>query len=329
VNTSEEVRVLITGSLADEAMGMLEGKIAYRCCEQYVESDRLAAMAAEDGIHGLIVRIGRVTREVLAASPNLKIIVKHGVGVDNIDVEAATELGIPVCITANANYESVAEHALALMFALSKNLFFLDSRMRRGAWEKFSSRSIELYGKCLGLVGVGRIGRRLAELVQPLQMRVVGLDPYLPEARFPRLVRRVGALQEVLREADFLSLHCPKTKDTVGLIGEKEFRLMKSSACIINTARGGIIDEPALVRALQEERILGAGLDCFEKEPVASDHPLLSLGNVILTPHIAGASREAFVRMGIEAVEILSGYLVSGKLDSDVVLNPRVLHSHG
>jgi D-3-phosphoglycerate dehydrogenase len=324
---NEKYRVLITGpSLANEAAVLLDERCSYRITGPYPKPDQIATMAAENQIQGIIVRMGRITREVLTSSPDLRIVVKHGVGVDNIDVEAATELGIPVCITPYANYQSVAEHALSMMLALAKNLFLLDQQIRNGVWDKTSNPPCELYRKTLGIIGAGRIGRRLAELVQPLEMTVIGYDPFLPQGRFPESIRRVKRLEKLLREADFVSLHCPKTEETSHMIGEKELKMMKATAILINTARGGIVDETALLRALEDRIIRGAGMDCFAMEPLPQESPLLRIQDrLIVTPHIGGGAKESFVRMGIQAANILLGYLERKELDPDVLINPAAL----
>lgn len=327
-NSGQIYRVLITGmSIATEALEILEKSVSVRTTPSYPESKTIAAMAAEDCVDGLIVRGGgQISREVIVASPNLKIIVKHGVGVDNIDVEAATDLGIPVCITLNASYQSVAEHALSMMFALAKNLPFLDRRIRSGFWDKASNRGTELFGKCLGIIGAGRIGRRLAELVQPFKMNIIGYDPFLPDNRFPEHIRQVVNLEELLREADFISIHCPKTPETIKMIGENELKIMKPTAILINTARGGIIDESALIRVLEDGKLRGAGLDCFENEPLPTDSPLVSLQDrLIMTSHIGGGTQEALVRMGIDAVNTLLDYLDGKELVPAGIINQAAL----
>jgi len=255
----------------------------------------------------------------------MQIVVKHGVGVDNIDVAAATELGIPVAITARANFESVSEHALAMMLALAKALPRHDRRTRQGAWEK-QAIGTELLGKTLGLVGVGRTGRRLAELVQPLRMTVLGFDPYLPADRFPAGVRPVAALPELLAASDFVSVHCPLTPETRNLLGEAELRQMKPDAILVSTARGGIVNEAALARALQEDWIRAAGMDVFETEPVPTDLELLQIEErLLVSPHVAGVTQEAHLRMGTDAVEIVLQCLAGRGIDPDVWLNRAAL----
>jgi D-3-phosphoglycerate dehydrogenase len=314
--------VLITGPpLAPEANELLVQKASYYLPEAPPRSEAIAALAAREAVDGMIIRQGKITREVLRASPRLKVVVKHGVGVDNIDIEAASELSIPVCITPRANSQSVAEHALALMLALATNLTLHDRRLRSGIWDKMTVRGMELFGKTLGIIGLGRTGRRLADLVGPLEMEVQGFDHLLPPQRFPDKVKRVESLEELLAEADFLTIHCPKTPETVNLIGRGELQLMKSTAVVINTARGGIIDETALLSALEEGRLGGAGIDCFEKEPLPKDNPLFVFkGSLVLTPHIAGVTTESLVRMGTDAVQILFDCLEGRGLDPEVVI---------
>lgn len=320
-------RVLVTGPLmAAEALSILEKRASWRVIPSPPQPGQIAAMAAEDGVNGIIVRQGRIGREELKASPNLRIVVKHGVGVDNIDLEAATKLGIPVCITPHANYRSVAEHALALMFALSRNLTLHDRRMRAGVWNKMADQGLDLSGKCLGIIGVGRIGKRLAELVLPLEMEVLGYDSFLPADQFPAHIHRVERLECLLRRADFVSIHCPKTPATDKLVGDEEFGLMKETAVLINTARGGIVVEAALIRSLEKGVIGGAGLDCFETEPLPEDSPLLRLdGRLIMTPHVGGVTRESLARMGSDAVDTLLNFLDGKNLSPEVVVNPGIL----
>jgi D-3-phosphoglycerate dehydrogenase len=322
-------RVLITSPyIVDEAVEVLEKRCSLHKAPPQSQPAQIVELASRLSIDGMIVRQGLISKEVLSASPNLRIVVKHGVGVDNIDISAATELGIPVCITPGANYQSVAEHALAMILALSKNLFFKDSQIRDGIWDKVSNPATELYKKCLGIIGIGRIGRRLAELVQPLEMNIIGYDPYLPENLYPAIIQKVEDLKELLRKADFISLHCPKSIETINMIGEEELKIIKPTAILINTSRGGIIDELALARAMEGGRIGAAGLDCFTNEPIPSHHPLLSIKErLIMTPHVAGATEEALVRMGKEAAHILINYLEKRELDPDVLMNRRVLCS--
>ncbi len=318
--------VVITGdSIAPEAREILAGKCRMVFSGPYPAPDALARMVREEQADALIMRTGKATAEVVNATPHLKAIAKHGVGFDNIDVASATALKIPVMISATANYQSVAEHALALMFSLAKQIPWLDARMRQGIWDKTTFHGEELFRKNLGLVGFGRIGRRVHELVAPLAMKVWVFEPLLPDDRFPPTVSRVPRLEDLLRQADIVSLHCPLTDQTRHLIGAGELGLMKKNAWLINTARGGIVDEEALIAALGSGGIAAAGLDTFEKEPPEDIRRLADAGRVVLTPHAGAATGEAYVRMGVEAARNILTVLEGGRPDPDYLINPAIL----
>ena len=318
--------VVITGpALAQAAMQKLAEKCRVVNIKPYTPSEEIAQILKEQQVDGLIARMGKINAQVIAASPRLKVITKHGTGIDNIDLAAATQAGIPVMITAYANYESVAEHALGLMLAVSRGAVYLDRRMRGGHWDKTSVRGVELFEKTLGIVGFGRIGRRLAELVQPLGMAVMVFDPLVKPQGDSGGVTFVSSLEELLRVADFVSLNCPLTPQTANLIGEPELGVMKKTAFLINTARGGIVDEKALADALQAGEIAGAGLDSFGQEPPEGVHPLAKFDNVILTPHIGGVTDESFIRMGLQAVKNILDVLEGRPLDPSCVMNHEVL----
>ena len=227
-----------------------------------------------------IIRLYPTDRDLLSRSQRLKAVIKAGVGVDHIDVKAATEMGIHVTISMG-NYISVAEATILLMLAVSRNLIFLNKNSNPGS----SKVGKELYEKTLGLVGYGRIGSHVANIAKGFGMKVMIHDPYISEQAQKTIPYPFTNLQTILQESDFVSLHCPATPETRHLIGEKELASMKSDAILVNTARGVIIDEAALFRALKDNVIAGAGLDVVEKEPLAADNPLLTLENVIVTPH--------------------------------------------
>mgnify|MGYP000200465730 CR=1 FL=1 len=319
-------RVVATGdSLAPEAMKILEGTCRVVFAGPYPDPSKLAELLRLEGAQGLILRTGRVTAEVLRASPALKVVAKHGVGVDSIDVPAATAARIPVLISATANFQSVAEHTLGLMLCLAKDIPRMDGRMRQGFWDKTQYRGTELFRKTLGLVGFGEIGRRLSQLVAPLQMRVLIFDPYVPPESMPPGIERMSSLEPLLEEADIVSLHCPLTEKTRNLIGKKELRRMKKTSFLINTARGGIVDEEALIAALREGEIAGAGIDTFRKEPPDDLRQLCEAGKLVLTPHIAAATHEAVARMGIEAARNILAVLENREPDRRTLVNPEVL----
>jgi len=311
-----------SSAIAAEAMERLAER---GCVTEFASGSEsaaeLAGKVAAFRPDALIVRKGVIDRAVLEASGALRAITKHGVGVDRIDVETATRMGIPVMITPRANFESVAEHALALLLAVVRRVPDQDRRLRRGEWANKGFNGAELLGKTLGLVGYGRIARRLAELVRPFRMDVLAFDPYQePEAP----VRKAATLGEMLAAADVVSIHCPLTPGTRGLIGREELSLMKPGACLINTARGAIVDEAALAEALREGRIAGAGLDTFEQEPPAEDNPLLSMDTVVATSHVGGFSDSSFRNMGLGAVENVLTVLDGGRVDNECVINREV-----
>ncbi|MBW2056858.1 MAG: hydroxyacid dehydrogenase [Deltaproteobacteria bacterium] len=319
-------QVVITGPpIAEEGMELLGKECSVQCIEPYLQPSEIARVLRDKRTDGLLVRMGRITREVIEASPNLRVIAKHGTGVDNIDLSAATELGIPVLIAPFANYQSVAEHVLGLMLALAKDIPRLDARIRESHWDKPNYRGVELSGKTLGLVGFGRIGRRVRQLVAPLEMKVSVYDPFLKPDEVPPGVRRVEKLEELLECADIVSLHCPLTRETRHLIGEKEFRIMKRTAWLINTARGEVVDEEALIDALKGGEIAGAGIDTFSSEPPRDISGLAHAGKTVLTPHIAGITEESFRRLGIEAAKNILTILQGRTPDRECLVNPEVL----
>ena len=251
----------------------------------------LAERLAVGDVAAVVLRGSKpFTARVLEAARGLKIIAKNGAGVDSVDLAAAARQGITVAVAAGANADAVAEHAVALMLALTRDLHRLDRKLRQGGWEGTSWMGRDFRGSVVGLVGFGSIGRSTARLAQALGAQVVvhrttggTADGFELEPELDRLLARV----------DILSLHCPLTDTTRGLIGRRELALMKPEALLVNTARGAVIDEAALVDALRAGRLGGAGLDTFEVEPLPAGHALLSLDQVILTPHVAGVTRNA------------------------------------
>ena len=256
--------------------------------------------------HGLGVRVTRVTAELMTAAPHLEVVAKHGVGYDNIDVAAATERGIVVVTTPKANSVSVSEHIVALMLGLANRVCAADSDLRLGRFKKREDYiGVELKGKTLGVVGIGRIGSETVTKCRlGFGMNVIAYDPYVPLDKFDALgCRRSDNLERVVREADFLVLCVPLTAETSGMMGTRELALMKPGSYLVNTSRGGIVDEDSLYKTLVAGGIAGAGMDVFVNEPPAADHPLLSLHNFIATPHVAGATVEAMRRMATDMAE--------------------------
>lgn len=254
---------------------------------------------------GLIIRIGSIDRETMMKAKNLKVIGRPGVGVDDVDVEAATELGIPVVIAPGANTRSVAEHAFALMFACAKDLVHSDKEIRKGNFNVRSSyKAYEILGKTLGLIGYGNIGSILAQMASAVGMKVVVYDPFVKQEAIEEKGYRYEAdLKEVMKSAEVISVHVPLTPQTKNLIGAEELALMKPEGIIINCARGGIIDEKALAQALAENKIHSAATDVLATEPVLPEEPLFAYENIIVTPHMAGQTKEAASGVATMAAE--------------------------
>jgi D-3-phosphoglycerate dehydrogenase len=269
----------------------------------YPKKAEVMSLLAGTQADAVIVRlVDRVDEDIMRASSKLKVVAKHGAGTNDIDVAAAARLGLPVLAATGCNAHSVAEHALALMLALIKDLRRQDAFVRGGGWEKKSYQGHELRGRKLGLVGMGMISRSLAVMASAIGMSVSSYDPFAPDEAFAPHATRETDLDRLLGESDVISLHCPLTAETRNLIGAAQLARMKPTALLINTARGEVIDEPALAAALTEGRIAGAGLDCFSPEPPATDNPLWALPNVIVSPHVGGVTEEARREVSLQTV---------------------------
>ena len=273
----------------------------------------------------LCVRSARITRRVIESLTRCRAIVRYGVGFDVVDVEAATERGIMVCTMPDFCTEEVANHALMLLLACNRRLITLDQQMRQGIWGKDHLHHIgPLYGETLGIVGYGRIGRAMARRGRALGMEIIAADPYTTEP--PEDGDQILALDEVLVRSDYLSVHTPLNAETHHLIDERALRLMQPHAYLINTARGGVVDHVPLYRALSEGWIAGAGLDVHELEPVRPDYPILSLPNVVLTPHSAFYSEASVRRQHEKAAEnaicVLTGLCPPGLLNRETWEEP-------
>ncbi|GAA2883885.1 D-3-phosphoglycerate dehydrogenase [Aminobacter niigataensis] len=286
--------VTVGGRMAAEGLAMLENAgVECISTEAYPRKSEVLELIERHQPAALVIRlVEMVDADMLAASRNLKIVAKHGVGTNDIDVAAAKVLGIPVIMATGANAHSVAEHALGLILALAKDFLRQDSHIRNGLWDKKLYAGRELRGQKIGLVGFGLIGQILARMAAPIGMQVSAYDPFAPDEAFADGVSRTTSLDALLGESDVVSLHCPLTDATRGLIGAREIALMKPTAYLVNTARGEVVDEPALIAALQGGRIAGAGLDSFAEEPPVKS-PLWQLPNLILTPHVAGVTEDA------------------------------------
>jgi D-3-phosphoglycerate dehydrogenase len=285
--------------------------------------DEEALLQTVPDVEGIIIRAnGKVTRRLMQAAPRLKVVGRHGVGVEAIDQAAAAELGITIVNTPYSNDESVAEHCLGMMLVLAKRLTEADRAIRSGDWAaRYRLIGLELQGKTLGLVGFGKIGQRLARMAHfGLDMPIV----YHDVIAYPEVEQALGArrasLDEVLRISDVISVHVPLVKETRGLIGEAALRTMKASAFLINSARGPVVDPAALLRALQEGWIRGAGLDVFDPEPLPNDDPLLQLENVVLSPHMAAHTDEGLYRMAQVVEDVVA--VIEGRAPTYPVAPP-------
>ncbi len=292
--------ILVTGAdLAPQAIALLEGHEIVYAGKAPTEDDLVALCRAHDPV-AIIVRYGKVGAAVMDAAPSLRVISKHGSGTDTIDKAAAQARGIEVAAAVGANAAAVAEQALALLLACAKSVVTLDARMHAGHWDKATHKSLELGGRTIGLVGLGAIGLRFARMADALGMRVIGFDPYA--ANLPTHVTPVD-LPAIWRESDAISLHCPLTEDNRGMVNAGTLARCKRGVILVNTARGGLVDEAALLAAVRSGQVGMAGLDSFAAEPMAAGHPFQGEKNFVLSPHIGGVTGDAYVNMGVGAAK--------------------------
>lgn len=265
---------------------------------------------------------GRISREALLAGRQLKCVARCGAGTDNIDVATATALGIPVLFSPDGTTFSVAEHTIMLMMAIGRKLTLLDRKTKEGDWEFRNQVGIgsELFGKTLGIVGLGRIGQRTAQLAQAFGMKVIYWSANSRDCN-----HQFVELEQLFRQSDVVSISLALNEDTRNLVNERLLSLMKSTASLVNTARGEVIDEMALTRALAEKRIAGAALDVMANEPPPVDHPLFKLENIIITPHVATITDAAYRKMCVEVAEQVAKFLKGEKPDASGIRNPEVL----
>jgi len=287
--------IVVTGAdLAPEALEMLDQFDVIFAGKQPIEDD-VVSLCEQHKPVGIIVRYGKVSARIMDAAQRLQVISKHGSGIDVIDQDAAAQRGIAVRAAVGANAAAVAEHAWALILACAKSLPQLDIRMRAGHWDKATHKSFELDGATLGLVGLGAIGRRVAAAGVAFGMKVLAFDPYAKEA--PIGVTLVD-LDELYASSDVVSLHCPLTAENRKMLNRDAFAQFKRGAILVNTARGGLVDEAAVVDALASGQLRSAGLDSFDVEPMSVPHPFQNVPNLILSPHIGGVTDAAYVNMG-------------------------------
>ncbi len=329
-STLQTLRIIVLDNIADEGLKMLEQA-------EGVEFEIHTGLAGEElrealqGFHGAVCRSGvRITAEALENNTSLRAIARAGVGTDNIDKEAATRLGIVVMNTPGGNTVSTAEHTMALMLGLSRNIAPAHASLLDGKWDrkKFSGR--QLQGKTLGIIGLGRIGQEVAARATAFGMHILGFDPFLSESQIASMrIYPAASIEALLPVVDYLTVHTPLTDETRGLINRDNLPELKPGVRLINCARGGIYDEGALVEGLESGQIGGVALDVYESEP-CTDSPLFQLPNVLCTPHLGASTEEAQVQVATEAVELLIGYLQHGEIRHAVntaALDPKTVES--
>lgn len=296
--TSPRPVVLVTAAdLAPEALALL-GDFDVVFAGRTPSEDDIVALSRRHDPVAIIVRYSRVGAAAMDAAPSLKVISKHGSGTDTIDKAAAQARGIEVVAAVGANAAAVAEQAMALLLACAKSVVALDGRMHAGHWDKATHKSVELEGRTVGVIGLGAIGLRFARMADAMGMRVLGFDPFARD--LPPHVQRVE-LATIWREADAISLHCPLTADNARMVDARTLAACKRGVILVNTARGGLIDEAALLEALRSGQVGSAGLDSFAVEPMPVPHPFQGEPRLTLSPHVGGVTADAYVKMGVAA----------------------------
>ena len=304
--------ILVTGPDLDPAAAQLVADHGYETVHTpaYADSAVISEFLQKNRAEGIVSRMGRLDAGV----------------VDNIDIQAAADRGIPVLVATGANAISVAEHAIALLLATVKRILPLDAGLRAGRWEKPGFSGREIAGSTLGLMGMGAIAQATGRMAKGLGLRLVGYDPYASDSAFDDLgVTRCATVEEMLAQSNFVSLHCPLTDQTRGLLNAESIALMPEGSYVINTARGGLIDEAALVAAIRSGHLAGAGLDTFAVEPPAADHPFFAVPGIVLTPHIGGVTRQAGARVGVDAVRGIFQILDGQPVAPERIINRKLL----
>ncbi len=311
-------KVLITDALAASGKAVL-AEAGLEVIE-ILDGDKAKIKAALPQVEGWIIRSGTTIRpDDINQATELRAIGRAGVGVDNIDIEAATSQGVVVMNTPGGNTISAAEHTIALMMSLARNIPTGDSTMKAGAWERKALMGTELNGKTLGVLGLGRIGQEVARRALGLQMQVIGYDPYVSQEQLVVRDIEVQSLNDVLEKADVITLHLPRNKDTLNMIGAKELESMKSSAMLINCARGGLVNEAELAQALDSKVIGGAAFDVYTEEPPVNN-PLLAAENIVLTPHLGASTYEAGENVAVQIATQIKDYLLHDRLNNAINL---------
>jgi D-3-phosphoglycerate dehydrogenase len=318
--------VLIAEELSPTAIAQLEADFQIRHTDGADRGALLMALADADAV--IIRSATTIDAEALAHAPRLRVVARAGVGLDNVDVEAATRAGVMVANAPTSNIVSAAEHAVALLLSVARNVPQAAASLKAGQWKRSAFVGVELQDKVLGILGLGRVGVLVAERLASFGMRVIAFDPYVPPARAAQLGIQLVGLDDLLAEADFITVHLPRNAETLGLIGDRELHLAKPGVRVVNAARGGIVDEHALALALKDGRVAGAGLDVYATEP-CTDSPLFQFANVVATPHLGASTGEAQEKAGAQVARsvrlALAGEFVpdavnvqGGSVDEDV-----------
>ncbi|MDF1615302.1 phosphoglycerate dehydrogenase [Desulfurivibrio dismutans] len=308
------MKVLISDNLASVGETILRDAGLEVDVRTGLRPEELRAIIGE--YDGLVIRSAtKVTAEIIAAADKLKVVGRAGIGLDNVDVAAASQKGIVVMNAPDGNATTAAEHAVAMMMALTRKIPQATASMKEGKWEKKKFQGREVTGKTMGVVGIGRIGRIFAERAQGLRMKVIAYDPHMPKEQVEKIGAELVSLDELCRRADYISVHVPLTPETKHVLGAEQFALMKPEAMLVDCARGGVVEEKALYEALKNGTIRGAALDVFEVEPTTKENcPLLALDNFICTPHLGASTAEAQENVAVAIAEQMSNYLLHGSV---------------
>jgi D-3-phosphoglycerate dehydrogenase len=314
---NERLKVLVAEQIGESGVALLR---------EHFDVDEGTGWSAEElaerigAYHGIVVRSAtKMTADLIAKADNLRVIGRAGVGVDNVDIDAATKRGVVVANAPQSNVVTAAEHTMALLLALARNVPQAHMSLTAGRWERSRFSGVELYEKTLGIIGFGRIGQLVAHRAKGFQMRVLAFDPFVSAERYRELgVEKASNAEEVLRDADFITIHLPKTPETKGWLDAKAFATMRDGVRVLNVARGGLIDEAALKDALDSGKVAGAALDVFESEPM-TEHPLfVGYPNVVVTPHLGASTSEATDRAGYQSAEQVVAALTGGVVSTAV-----------
>jgi D-3-phosphoglycerate dehydrogenase len=314
-------KVLVSDKLSPQGLAVLQAVPSVLSVDVRVGLDPAALLQIIPEYDGLVIRSAtKVTPAVLAAASRLKVVGRAGIGVDNVDLAAASARGVRVMNTPDGNVVTTAEHALALMFAVARKIPQATASMRAGAWEKTKFQGRELFGKTIGIIGLGNIGRIVADRARGLRMRVIATDPWVTPRKGQELGVEMVDLDTLLATADVVTLHVPAVDWTKGILGAANVAKLKKGAILINAARGGLVDERAVAAAVQSGQLYGAAFDVFAEEPLAKDSPLLGVDNIVLTPHLGASTDEAQDIVAVMVAEQIVEYFRTGKARN--VVNP-------